>query len=63
MLNLSIFYDDTDSTIRTFLERYLRLTYCDLYFADATVLVEGNVERLLLPQMMPTPRRGCNRSI
>jgi predicted ATP-dependent endonuclease of OLD family len=52
VLNLSIFYDDTDPNIRTFLERYLRLTHCDLFFADATVLVEGNVERLLLPQMI-----------
>lgn len=52
VLNLSIFYDDTDANIRTFLERYLRLTHCDLFFADATVLVEGNVERLLLPQMI-----------
>lgn len=52
VLNLSNFYDDTDPNIRTFLERYLRLTHCDLFFADATVLVEGNVERLLLPQMI-----------
>ncbi len=52
VLNLSIFYEDTDPDIRTFLERYLRLTHCDLFFADATVLVEGNVERLLLPQMI-----------
>ncbi|MES3097708.1 ATP-dependent nuclease [Sphingomonas aerolata] len=52
VLNLSHFYDDTDPHIRTFLERYLRLTHCDLFFADATILVEGNVERLLLPQMI-----------
>src|SRR5450830_429460 len=52
VLNLSIFYNDTDSDVRTFLERYLKLTHCDLFFADAAVLVEGNVERLLLPQMI-----------
>ena len=34
------------------MERYLKLTHCDLFFADAAVLVEGNVERLLLPQMI-----------
>ena len=34
---------------RQFLLRYMRLTHCDLFFADAAVLVEGNVERLLLP--------------
>lgn len=54
VLNLSVFYDSTDPNIRTFLERYLKLAHCDLFFADAAVLVEGNVERLLLPQMIET---------
>lgn len=35
-----------------FLERYLKLTHCDLFFADAAILVEGNVERLLMPAMI-----------
>lgn len=52
VLNLSVFYDSTDPSLRSFLERYLKLAHCDLFFADAAVLVEGNVERLLLPQMI-----------
>lgn len=52
VLNLSLFYDSTDPVERSFLERYLKLTHCDLFFADAAVLVEGNVERILLPQMI-----------
>jgi len=52
VLNLSLFYDSTDPAERSFLERYLKLTHCDLFFADAAVLVEGNVERILLPQMI-----------
>ena len=58
VLNLSAFYDQTANPTRDFLERYLKLTHCDLFFADAAVLVEGNVERLLLPQMieMAEPR-------
>ncbi|MFG9250416.1 ATP-dependent endonuclease [Pseudomonas aeruginosa] len=52
VLNLSVFYDNTDPDIRSFLERYLKLAHCDLFFADGAVLVEGNVERLLLPQMI-----------
>lgn len=36
----------------TFLRRYLRLTHCDLFFADAAILVEGAVEKLLLPRMV-----------
>lgn len=35
-----------------FLQRYLKLTHCDLFFADAAILVEGNAERLLLPLMI-----------
>jgi predicted ATP-dependent endonuclease of OLD family len=62
VLNLSAFYqaqlDDRD-----FLERYLKLTHCDLFFSDAAILVEGNVERLLLPVMIgkvaKTLRSAC----
>ncbi|MBA8903185.1 ATP-dependent endonuclease [Phyllobacterium sp. P30BS-XVII] len=54
VLNLSAFYHGTSVLSRNFLERYLKLTHCDLFFADAAVLVEGNVERLLLPQMIAT---------
>ncbi|MGO6708309.1 ATP-dependent nuclease [Rhizobium leguminosarum] len=54
VLNLSAFYHGTSAPSRNFLERYLKITHCDLFFADAAVLVEGNVERLLLPQMIAT---------
>lgn len=56
VLNLSNFYNDSDDEekkkTRDFLQRYMRLTHCDLFFADAAILVEGNVERLLLPLMI-----------
>lgn len=51
VLNLSAFYGQTPNE-RDFLQRYLKLTHCDLFFADAVILVEGNVERLLLPVMI-----------
>lgn len=51
VLNLSAFYSQTPNE-RDFLQRYLKLTHCDLFFADAVILVEGNVERLLLPVMI-----------
>jgi predicted ATP-dependent endonuclease of OLD family len=35
-----------------FLKRYLRLTHCDLFFADAAILVEGAAEKLLMPSMI-----------
>lgn len=57
--NLSRFkVGDNDKDAREFLQRYLKLTHCDLFFSDAAVLVEGNVERLLMPAMieMAAPR-------
>lgn len=62
VLNLSKFYQ-IQSDDRDFLERYLKLTHCDLFFSDAAILVEGNVERLLLPVMIrkvaKTLRSAC----
>lgn len=49
VLNLSDFYSRTAEADRDFLEKYMKLTHCDLFFADAGILVEGNVERLLMP--------------
>jgi predicted ATP-dependent endonuclease of OLD family len=51
VFNLSVFYDQNKPN-RDFLERYMKLTHCDLFFADAAILVEGNVERLVLPLMI-----------
>lgn len=50
--NLSKFYNQTEESTRDFLLQYLKLTHCDLFFADAALLVEGNVERLTLPLMI-----------
>lgn len=50
-INLSQFYRQ-EVEHRDFLEKYLKLTHCDLFFADAAILVEGNVERLLMPLMI-----------
>jgi hypothetical protein len=58
VLNLSEFYSTTANPSRDFLERYLKLTHCDLFFADAAVLVEGNVERLVMPQMIAKAAPG-----
>jgi predicted ATP-dependent endonuclease of OLD family len=47
--SLSAFVNDQPDDTTAFLQKYLRLTHCDLFFADAAVLVEGTSERLLLP--------------
>lgn len=35
-----------------FLEQYMTLHRCDMFFADKVILIEGTVERLLLPEMI-----------
>jgi len=47
-----------DQETLDFLKRYLRLTHCDLFFADAAVLIEGTVEKLLLPEMILKSAEG-----
>ena len=44
--------DDNGGDVLNFLKRYVKLTHCDLFFADKAILVEGQVERLLLPVML-----------
>lgn len=64
--NLSTFYDDEEIATREFLQQYIKLTHCDLFFADAVVLVEGNVERLLLPLVIERfvpDLRSCHLTI
>lgn len=58
VLNLSGFQKGDAPKDRDFLQRYLKLTHCDLFFADAAILVEGNVERLLLPLMIEKSARA-----
>lgn len=43
---------DKSPEVMNFLRRYIRLTHCDLFFADKAIFVEGQVERLLLPMMI-----------
>ncbi|WP_337590390.1 ATP-dependent nuclease [Kribbella sindirgiensis] len=56
--DLSTFHGNSQPETRDFLLQYLKLTHCDLFFADAAILVEGNVERLLLPLLIS---RFCDR--
>lgn len=48
IINLSETFGTEDESTR-FAIRYLKTTHCDLFFADAVILVEGPVERMLVP--------------
>ena len=41
-----------DDETAKFVTRYLKATHCDLFFADAVILVEGAAERMMLPQLI-----------
>lgn len=62
VLNLSKLYDGMPDPDRGFLERYMKLVHCDLFFADAAILVEGNVERLLMPLMIEKTAKDLKSS-
>lgn len=49
--NLSETFGKNDDTTK-FAIRYLKTTHCDLFFADAVILVEGPVERMLIPHFI-----------
>ena len=55
--DLQTFYKDAQSDDEKqekldFLQKYLKLSYCDLYFCDKAILVEGAAERLLMPKII-----------
>ena len=51
VINLSdVFGKETDT--ERFVTRYLRAQHCDLFFADAAILVEGPAEKMLVPNFI-----------
>jgi len=51
VVNLSKTFGDNNPTSK-FATRYLKTTHCDLFFADAAILVEGSAERMLVPHFI-----------
>lgn len=51
VINLSNVFGVNDDTEK-FVIRYLKATHCDLFFADAVILVEGPAERILVPHLI-----------
>ncbi len=51
VINLSDVFGKEDNTVK-FVTRYLQTTHCDLFFADAAILVEGSAENMLLPHFI-----------
>lgn len=51
VINLSTVFGNGDATAK-FVTRYLQTTHCDLFFADAAILIEGTAEEMLLPHFI-----------
>lgn len=51
VVNLSEVFGGLSDTQR-FVTRYLKATHCELFFADAAILIEGPAERILLPHFI-----------
>ncbi len=59
--NLSEFkdvQDKADPSTVNFLKQYMSINKCDMFFADKIIMVEGTVERLLLPEMIKKDSEG-----
>jgi predicted ATP-dependent endonuclease of OLD family len=64
VVNLSKTFGTEDVTTK-FAIRYLKTTHCDLFFADAVILVEGPAEKMLVPYFIKhhTNLNSCYISI
>lgn len=61
VINLSSVFGENDDTEK-FVIRYLKATHCDLFFADAVILVEGPAERVLVPHLIRKHHPFLNQS-
>ncbi|MCM1220852.1 MAG: AAA family ATPase [Lachnospiraceae bacterium] len=57
VINLSDVFGKENKTDK-FVTRYLQTTHCDLFFADAAILVEGSAELMLLPHFIRNKYNG-----
>jgi predicted ATP-dependent endonuclease of OLD family len=52
VVNLTETFGKENDETSKFVTRYIKTTHCDLFFADAVILVEGAAERMLLPHFI-----------
>lgn len=52
VINLSGSFGKGEEDTMRFVTRYIRLTHCDIFFADAVIFVEGPAEKILVPRFL-----------
>lgn len=50
--DMNVCFSHLDISSRKFLEKYMQLRPCDMFFADKVIMIEGATERLLMPLML-----------
>ena len=60
VINLTDVFGKDNQTDK-FVTRYLQTTHCDLFFADAAILVEGSAESMLLPHFIRSKYAELNQ--
>lgn len=60
VVNLSNVFGSDEDTKR-FVKRYIKFTHCDLFFADGIIFVEGQAERILVPQFIRSQFKELSR--
>jgi predicted ATP-dependent endonuclease of OLD family len=60
VVNLSHLFKNP-SEEQKFVAKYLKATHCDLFFADAVIFIEGQAEKLLLPEIIKSQFPNLNR--
>ena len=48
----SFFNNPNYKHLKEFIQKYFKINTCDLFFADKAILVEGSVERMLMPMFI-----------
>ena len=59
VVNLTDTFGTGDAT-KKFATRYIKTTHCDLFFADALIMIEGTSEGILLPHFIKTKYQDLN---
>lgn len=52
IVNLTNTFGEKEKENERFVTRYIKLTHCDMFFADGIILVEGAGERILMPKFL-----------
>lgn len=60
VINLSDVFGKGDDTDK-FVTRYLHTTHCDLFFADAVIMVEGAAEKMFIPHFIRNKYQELNQ--